>query len=166
LQKTNIVRDYHEDLTSGRVFWPREIWSRYADHIEDFRDAPEASASRACLNEMVSDAMQHAPDCLEYVSQLRHPDVFRFCAIPQVMAIATLAKVYDNPKVFTEVVKIRKGLAARLMLEVKDYRSFKNYFNVFASELNGTRMKRMNTVIKISEHQPYPRHPRSIRTVN
>ena len=31
------------------------------------------------------------------------------------MAIATLAECYRNPKVFTGVVKIRKGLAVRLL---------------------------------------------------
>lgn len=144
LQKTNIVRDYHEDLMSGRVFWPREIWSRHADKLEDFRDASDTPSSLACLNEMVSDAVQHAPDSLEYVSHLQHPDVFRFCAIPQVMALATLAKLYDNPTVFTGVVKIRKGLAARLMLEVTDYASFKSYFNLFATEIFNKLNKQEN----------------------
>ena len=32
------------------------------------------------------------------------------------MAIATLAEVYNNVNVFTENVKIRKGLAAKLIL--------------------------------------------------
>ena len=32
------------------------------------------------------------------------------------MAIATLAEVYNNKKFFTENVKIRKGLAAKLIL--------------------------------------------------
>ena len=44
---------------------------------------------------------RHAEDGLEYMSRLRNPDVFRFCAIPQVMAIATLAEIYNNHKVFT-----------------------------------------------------------------
>jgi hypothetical protein len=35
------------------------------------------------------------------MSKLRHPGIFRFCAIPQVMAIATLAEIYNNPRVFT-----------------------------------------------------------------
>jgi farnesyl-diphosphate farnesyltransferase len=32
------------------------------------------------------------------------------------MAVATLAKLYNNPKVLKGVVKVRKGLAARLMI--------------------------------------------------
>jgi len=135
LQKINIIRDYHEDMVSGRIFWPEEIWRQYADEFEDLRDTPDMPRSLACLNHMVCDALRHVPDCLEYVSHLRNPDVFRFCAIPQVMAIATLAKVYNNPKVFTEAVKIRKGLAARMMMEVDSIQTFSNYFNLFATEI-------------------------------
>jgi farnesyl-diphosphate farnesyltransferase len=50
------------------------------------------------------------------MSQLnRTKEIFRFCAITQVMAIATLAELYNNPLVFTGVVKIRKGLAVLLI---------------------------------------------------
>ena len=31
LQKTNIIRDYREDLDDGRQFWPKEIWGQYTD---------------------------------------------------------------------------------------------------------------------------------------
>jgi farnesyl-diphosphate farnesyltransferase len=31
LQKTNIIRDYREDLDDGRQFWPMEIWGQYTD---------------------------------------------------------------------------------------------------------------------------------------
>ena len=34
--KTNIIRDYHEDLQDGRSFWPREIWSKYTENLQDF----------------------------------------------------------------------------------------------------------------------------------
>jgi farnesyl-diphosphate farnesyltransferase len=27
LQKTNIIRDYKEDIEQGRTWWPKEIWS-------------------------------------------------------------------------------------------------------------------------------------------
>jgi farnesyl-diphosphate farnesyltransferase len=35
LQKTNIIRDYREDLDDGRQFWPKEIWGNYADNFGD-----------------------------------------------------------------------------------------------------------------------------------
>ena len=42
LQKVNITRDYLEDLEQNRIFWPREIWSRYAAELKDFTDPANA----------------------------------------------------------------------------------------------------------------------------
>ena len=39
--------------------------------------------------------------CLEYMEKVRDRQNFRFCAIPQVMAVGTLASCYNNHKVFT-----------------------------------------------------------------
>jgi hypothetical protein len=36
-QKTNIIRDYLEDINEipkSRMFWPREIWSKYVNKLE------------------------------------------------------------------------------------------------------------------------------------
>ena len=52
------------------------------------------------MNHLITIALEHGVDSLEYMSKLKNVDVFRFCAIPQVMAIATLAECYDNGKVF------------------------------------------------------------------
>jgi Squalene/phytoene synthase len=38
LQKTNIIRDYREDLDDNRKFWPKEVWSKYATDLSDFKD--------------------------------------------------------------------------------------------------------------------------------
>ena len=67
------------------------------------------------------------------MAALRNPTVFNFCAIPQVMAIATLARCYNNYGVFTSVVKIRKGEAAKLILRA---RSMDAIFAVFADYLD------------------------------
>lgn len=45
------------------------------------------------------------------------------------MAIATLAEVYNNPEVFRGVVKIRKGLACRMILESRDMDGISAWFN-------------------------------------
>ena len=116
LQKTNIIRDYREDLEVGRRFWPSEIWNRFASDFAWFSENPTHANSMACLNTMVADALRHLPDCITYLRLLENKQVFRFCAIPQIMAIATLAKVYANPDVFTQNVKIRKGMAAKIMV--------------------------------------------------
>jgi len=115
LQKTNIIRDYLEDLTDGRTFWPEEIWSVYADRLGAFAAPEQRKAALSCLNAMVTDALRHVPDCLEYMSAIRSPTVFHFVAIPQVMAMATLAEVYANPGVFAGVVKLRRGKTAVLI---------------------------------------------------
>lgn len=48
----------------------------------------------------VTNALQHLPHCLKYMRGLRDRDVFRFCAIPQIMAMGTLALCYNNGAVF------------------------------------------------------------------
>jgi hypothetical protein len=37
-----------------------------------------------CLNDMVTNALIHVDDCLQYMSGLKDNTNFRFCAIPQV----------------------------------------------------------------------------------
>ncbi len=116
LQKTNIIRDYKEDLEEKRTFWPKEIWSVYASNLNVFSENPNSKNAASCLNHLINNALAHVIDCLEYLKKIKHHRIFKFCAIPQVMAIATLCKAYNNPKVFVENVKIRKGLAAKLIL--------------------------------------------------
>jgi len=48
----------------------------------------------------VLDALQHLPHSIKYMSHLQDTQIFRFCAIPQIMAAGTLALCYDNGKVF------------------------------------------------------------------
>ena len=121
LQKTNIIRDYLEDYVDGRAFWPRSVWKQYSDsgdlgYFVLQHDPYVRKQSLQCLNELVTDALELVPDCLLYMSKLRCQEIFRFCAIPQVMAIATLEKCFGNLDVFTGVVKIRKGLSCKLIL--------------------------------------------------
>ncbi|KAK9691022.1 hypothetical protein RND81_09G171100 [Saponaria officinalis] len=115
LQKTNIIRDYLEDINEipkCRMFWPREIWSKYVDKLEELKYEENSEKASQCLNEMVTNALFHVEDCLMYMSALRDNAIFRFCAIPQIMAIGTLALCYNNIQVFRGVVKLRLGLTA------------------------------------------------------
>ncbi|XP_052391273.1 squalene synthase isoform X1 [Carassius gibelio] len=117
LQKTNIIRDYLEDQQEGRAFWPQEAWSQFTARLEDLAHPQHLSSALSCLNLLVTDALHHVPDVIAYLSRLRNQSVFNFCAIPQVMAIATLSACYNNPQVFQGVVKIRKGQAVTLMMQ-------------------------------------------------
>ncbi len=51
------------------------------------------------------------------------------------MAIATLAELYNNPQVFTGVVKIRKGLAVLLINETKTEEGLHKWFYKFAKKI-------------------------------
>ena len=143
LQKTNIIRDFledHEDLNEEtgdrRVFWPKEIWGKYTEDLNNFTFGKNETQAVACLNNMVTDALQHMPYCIEYLASIQDENNFLFCAIPQVMAAHTLSLCYANPNIFKgeirknlgecrnkQPVKIRKGLSARLMLDAKDMAS-------------------------------------------
>ncbi|KAK7283525.1 hypothetical protein RIF29_13095 [Crotalaria pallida] len=122
LQKTNIIRDYLEDINEipkSRMFWPRQIWSKYVNKLEDLKYEENSVKAVQCLNDMVTNALLHAEDCLKYMSALRDPAIFRFCAIPQIMAIGTLALCYNNVEVFRGVVKMRRGLTAKVIDRTK-----------------------------------------------
>ncbi|MED6162021.1 squalene synthetase-like protein [Stylosanthes scabra] len=122
LQKTNIIRDYLEDITEipkSRMFWPRQIWSKYVNKLEDLKYEENSIKAVECLNDMVTNALMHAEDCLKYMSALRDLAIFRFCAIPQIMAIGTLALCYNNIEVFRGVVKMRRGLTAKVIDRTK-----------------------------------------------
>ena len=44
LQKTNIIRDYREDLDDKRRFWPKQVWSKYGNDLADFADPKNLDA--------------------------------------------------------------------------------------------------------------------------
>jgi farnesyl-diphosphate farnesyltransferase len=127
LQKTNIIRDYREDVEQRRYFWPKEIWAREEYSVDGHGGFKEMKEMCAPENEkqglwvisgLVVDVLRHTPDCLDYLRLLKNQTVFNFCAIPQVMAIATLNVVFMNPQTFQRNVKIRKAEAADVGLYI------------------------------------------------
>ncbi|MBN3318602.1 FDFT synthase, partial [Atractosteus spatula] len=135
LQKTNIIRDYLEDQKEGRAFWPKEAWSQFAARLEDFAQPQHLDSALSCLNLLVTDALHHVPDVISYLSRLRNQSVFNFCAIPQVMAIATLSACYNNPQVFQGVVKIRKGQAVTLMMQATNIGAVRVIISQYIQEI-------------------------------
>ena len=124
LQKTNIIRDYREDVEQKRHFWPREIWGKHGfkEMIEmcawEGKEGPEAEDIKrrvsAVQSGMILDALRHATDALDYLRVLKNQSVFNFCAIPAVMALATLALCFNNSDMFLRNIKIRKAEAAEV----------------------------------------------------
>ena len=167
LQKTNIIRDYLEDYVDGRAFWPQSVWKRYSlsgdlGYFAKPTDVDATNAGLQCLNELVTDALELVPDCLAYLSKLRCSEVFRFCAIPQVMAIATLDKCYHNPDVFTGVVKIRKGMSCLLINNTTDVVGVHGIFRKFARSIR----KKAESVRKSGFNDPsFDRTIRACQTI-
>lgn len=141
LQKTNIIRDFLEDYVDKRAFWPQTIWKKYSatGELGYFCDVDKdhvvKQAALQCLNELVADAMELIPDCLAYLACLQCAEVFRFCAIPQVMAVATLEKCYNNKNIFTGVVKIRKGLSCQLIQRSRSVEELHETFYRFVQRI-------------------------------
>ncbi|KAJ1936887.1 Farnesyl-diphosphate farnesyltransferase, partial [Linderina pennispora] len=135
LQKTNITRDINEDVLDGRCFWPAEIWKRYASDTDEIIAKRNRERGMEALNEMCVNALAHIPDCMQYLESIHEPSVFKFCAIPQVMAIATLTLCYDNARVLDENVKIRKGEALWLISKSADIESVRHVFYMYLVQL-------------------------------
>ncbi|PSR88772.1 farnesyl-diphosphate farnesyl transferase [Coniella lustricola] len=117
LQNVNIIRDIKEDFDEGKKWWPKEVWSKHVDNMEDLFKPEYRQQALWCSSEMVLNALKHADDCLYYMAGVRDQSCFNFVAIPQTMAIATLDAVFMNPAIFEKNVKITKGDACQLMIE-------------------------------------------------
>jgi farnesyl-diphosphate farnesyltransferase len=150
LQKANIIRDYKEDFDEGRQFWPREIWDQYCDEFGDFQLPENETKARACLSAMVLNTMSHIPQVLSYLNRLRNPSVFRFCAIPQVMAIATLNLVFGNLQVFRKNVKIRRGETVKLILACENIDNIVAIFRYYVREIGKRNDAQDPNFLKIS----------------
>ncbi|KAL9935392.1 hypothetical protein V8E36_005740 [Tilletia maclaganii] len=164
LQKTNIIRDYAEDCAESRFFWPRDCWGdkRYNGGFDAQADVArgiepigasasgevvakgaqyqavgaDGKAAMSVLHGMLLDAVSHATHSLDYLAVLRDQSVFNFCAIPQVMAIATLEALAGNPDVFKRNVKIRKSQAVQLILRAVNPRDVAYTFLTYARKIH------------------------------
>lgn len=69
------------------MYWPRQIWSQYANKPGDLKQKENSVKAVQCLNEMMTNALIHIEDCLKYLSGIRDPSIFKFCAIPQAVVL-------------------------------------------------------------------------------
>ena len=149
LQKANIIRDYAEDQVDGRAFWPKDVWGAFSPtgrlgaflNVNASTGAKTDGAGLVCLNSMVNDALALAPSCFEYLQHLAPGDarILRFCAIPQVMALCTLAECYANANVFRGVVKTPKTQSARICCEVGDMAGVLAWYGDVCDDLDAKR---------------------------
>jgi farnesyl-diphosphate farnesyltransferase len=81
LQKVNIMRDFREDVNDARIWWPKEIWGKYASEpMELVRMAERGGTDRQkaiyCLNEVISSLILY-PGSRQIIC------VYRYALTPQ-----------------------------------------------------------------------------------
>ncbi|KAJ6614123.1 squalene synthase [Mycena sp. CBHHK59/15] len=163
LQKTNITRDFREDVDEERYFWPREIWAdpKYGGgftRMEEMCAPPEGTLALPGVREraawvqsaMVLDALRHATDALDYLRLLKNQSIFNFCAIPATMALATLELCFMNPRMFATNIKIRKAEAASLIMRSTNPREVSYIFREFARKIHTRAVPQDPNFIRIS----------------
>ncbi|KAL7280692.1 hypothetical protein ACG7TL_005631 [Trametes sanguinea] len=161
LQKTNIIRDFREDADERRFFWPREIWGRaaygkaagglpaFAEMTEMYAPGREKQALWV-QSGMIVDVLCHACDSLDYLRLLKEQSVFAFCAIPQTMAMATLALCFMNYEMFQRNIKIRKAEAASLIMRSTNPRDVAYIFRDYARTIHARALPEDPNFIKLS----------------
>ncbi|XP_031383576.1 squalene synthase 2-like [Punica granatum] len=148
IMKANCIRDFLEDIDEiprPRKFWPREIWSKYVNRLEDLKYEENSVEAVRCLNEMITSSLVHVEDCFKYLSVVKDvPALFRLFALRQVMAIGALALCYNNIDVFRFGVKQRRGLIAKLTERTRTMSDVYGVFFEFCSLMKS----------KVDRHDP------------
>jgi farnesyl-diphosphate farnesyltransferase len=143
LQKTNIIRDVKEDYDEKRYWWPKDIVSKhfssmgdiFADRVggggeeeDEIKELTITTKHTDLLNEMIMNALRHIPDSIEYLSLVKNNSNFKFCAIPQVVAVQTLVTLFYNPNVFKKTEKLNKTTLARIFMDTNDMNSILQFY--------------------------------------
>jgi farnesyl-diphosphate farnesyltransferase len=155
LQKTNIIRDFREDVEQRRFFWPRELWGRPEYGFKEMSDmCPDTPDVREramwAQSAMIVDALRHATDSLDYLRVLKNQSVFNFCAIPATMALATLALCFRNPEMFQRNIKIRKAEAASLIMRSTNPREVAYIFRDYTRKIHAKAVPTDPNFLRIS----------------
>ncbi|CAG8578258.1 9940_t:CDS:2, partial [Ambispora gerdemannii] len=138
LQKENIIRDYSVDLRENRKYWPKEIWSRYVNDLQDLSKPENRTLAIYCLSDMIYDAIRHVPEILTHYERLDNGRVFTMCSGPIAASIAKFALFFKNYDVIYQVVEIRKGLAIKLLLKSTN---IKNVAEIYLNYINEIQKK-------------------------
>ncbi|KAI3876767.1 hypothetical protein MKX03_037434 [Papaver bracteatum] len=160
LQKLHIIQDFFDDMNEipkGRIYWPRQIWSKYVDKLDDLIHPEEPEKALWCLNDMVTDALSHAADSLEYLSTLPHSGTFNLCAIIQVIAVGTLSLCYNNIEVFRGGARMSPGQCAKAVLGIKTmsdvYEAIYDFLSTLKTKIDSNDPNATKTLTCVKEIQ-------------
>lgn len=139
LQQVNITRDVREDYDDKRSFWSEEVWSKYVDTFGELFLPQNQEEALQCSREMVCMGISRVEDCLTYMFGIEDQSTFNFVAIPQAMAIATLELCFQNPELFERNIKISRGSARRITIDLTQ--EFPRLCEVLTKYAKRTRQK-------------------------
>ncbi|KAI3879707.1 hypothetical protein MKX03_014197 [Papaver bracteatum] len=165
-QKVHFIEDFFDDMNEipkGRMYWPREIWSKYVDKLEDLLHKEHSEKAVCCLNDMVTDALSHVVDCLEYLSTLQNTGIFQVYAIGQTLAIGTLSLCYNNIEVFKGGVRMSRDQCLKVVLGTKEksgvYQAVYDFSSALKTKIDGNDPNATKTLRCVEEIQKVCENP-------
>ena len=125
IHKSENICKFKEDILKTKIFWPKEIWSMYTKKLENFKDIQYIQSATECLNHLITNALEHVVDGMEYLSMITNPSILLFVSVPFLVAIETLSLCYDNSMIFLNTIYLRPGQIAQVT-------NFSHFFALWA----------------------------------
>ena len=124
LQKSDIIRDYREDVDQQRYFWPREFWGQEGygfKEITEMHNTDPDSLRRAMYvqSAMILDALKHVTDTLDCLRMVKNQSLFHASAIVVVLSFVYLEFCFMNEEMFQRKTKMRKTV--KVLVEYVTY---------------------------------------------
>eukprot|EP00817_Percolomonadidae_sp_ATCC50343_P001682 CAMPEP_0117427828 /NCGR_PEP_ID=MMETSP0758-20121206/7623_1 /TAXON_ID=63605 /ORGANISM="Percolomonas cosmopolitus, Strain AE-1 (ATCC 50343)" /LENGTH=266 /DNA_ID=CAMNT_0005213749 /DNA_START=498 /DNA_END=1294 /DNA_ORIENTATION=- len=160
LQMVNIIRDVHEDFEKQeRIFWPMNVVHKHVSGMQELIENPNGKG-REALNDMIGITLDIIPETIEYLEAIQHENIYQFCALPQMMAIATLLKCMDNDRVLKRNVKISKMEMMTIMKQANNKKQLRAFYEKYMDKMmvkikqmkgNLQKMMLMQKVIRVQQ---------------
>nr|XP_017256098.1 PREDICTED: squalene synthase-like [Daucus carota subsp. sativus] len=118
-------------LLVGENLPPDAFFYQAALLQQDFLSEGNSVKAVQFVNEMVTDALRHVEDSLEFSSRIQDPGLFRFHALPRILSMASVTSCYNNVEVFRKDMRENLGVRTKLLHNTRsmaDVYSF--YYNI------------------------------------
>jgi farnesyl-diphosphate farnesyltransferase len=125
LQRLNLLRDTHQDLTLGRCYWPIEELDRVGltphalAQAVHARDAKALQAMRPLMAHWIEQARADLSHGIGYTVSVRPVRLRWACALPALLGLQTLRAIeHLGPLALTQSVKVPRTWVYRLLLRL------------------------------------------------
>eukprot|EP01059_Diplonema_ambulator_P002492 TRINITY_DN12110_c0_g1_i1.p1 TRINITY_DN12110_c0_g1~~TRINITY_DN12110_c0_g1_i1.p1 ORF type:complete len:624 (+),score=153.14 TRINITY_DN12110_c0_g1_i1:88-1959(+) len=117
VEKTSAIKGFldHVDTPRGSN-WPKDVWGHHFDTFGQIAVPSSRTQALDRLNLIITDVFNHAAHGIEFLAQIADsPVAFCFLAVPCVLALSQLSKLWGNPQVFSAPVGINQTVAANII---------------------------------------------------